>query len=198
MSIKISIPLVAPDDIPDDYRHRWIWTKFALVTPVVVVTTVDAEGRENAAPKNCIMPCSNEPHMLAFTCNMAHDTMKNIIDTREFVINLPSLDIFKQVLKMGAPLPRGESEIKFAELTSISSEVVKPPRIAQCTAHAECLLEWYKETGNEVIVVGRVVAASADEHLYGASFEERLEYLSPILCWPDGFASLGEVLTRRS
>jgi len=194
---KVSIPLVAPSDVPEDYRHRWIWTKFALVTPVVVVSTVDAEGKENAAPKNCVMPCSNEPHMLAFTCNMAHDTMKNIIDTGEFVVNIPGQDIFKQVMKMGAPLPRGVSEIKFAELTSLPSEVVQPPRIAECRAHAECVLEWYKETGKGVIVVGKVVAASADEDLYKAPLEDRLTFLRPIVCWPDGFASVTEAWGKR-
>jgi len=197
MNNKVNIPLVAPNDVPEDYRHRWIWTKFALVTPVVVVTTMDSGGKENAAPKNCIMPCSNDPHMLAFTCNMAHDTMKNIIDTGEFVVNIPGQDIFKQVMKMGAPLPRGISEIEFAELTSLPSESVKPPRIAECRAHAECVLEWYKETGKGVIVVGNVVAASANEDLYQSQLEDRLSFLRPIVCWPDGFASVTEAWGKR-
>lgn len=183
-------------------QKRWVWTQFPLVGGIVVITTVDREGRENAAPKNWCIPCAYKPPMLLFICDTRHDTAKNIMDTGEFVANIPSEDIFMKVIKMDKTLPRGKSEIKYAELASIPSEKVKPPRIKECRAHAECVLEWYKELGptvddgTAVVFVGRVVAASADEDLLGVDCETRQANLKQMVAWPDGFSMIVKAKNR--
>ena len=39
---------------------------------------------------------------------------------------------------------------------------VRPPRIAECKAHLECILDRHLAYGDEVILVGQIVAVSVD------------------------------------
>jgi len=81
------------------------------------------------------------------------------------VINIPTEDIVREVLKAAMitvkPCPPGLSEVERAGLTAIPSEKVRPPGIGECIAHYECVLDWRRGD----LIVGRVVAASADESL---------------------------------
>ncbi len=87
------------------------------------------------------------------------------METGEFVINVPTEDIISEVLKAAVitenPCPIGLNEIERAGLTPIPSEKVRAPRVKECVAHYECVLDWYKEG----LIVGKVVALSADRSL---------------------------------
>lgn len=127
----------------------------------VLVTTVDAQGRVNAAPFSFFTPVSMEPPLLALGLNPENDTIANIKETGEFVVNLPTKEILKQVWDCSESFPRGESELEKTKLTEIKSNKVKPPRVKECIAWFECRLEWIKETGDHALVVGRVLEAEA-------------------------------------
>ncbi|MFH1736890.1 MAG: flavin reductase, partial [Actinomycetota bacterium] len=63
-------------------------------------------------------------------------------------------------------------EIAYAGLTPASSSLVHPPCIAECAAWFECELEWEKDAGDHVIIVGRVVNAEArDEFVKDGGFD---------------------------
>jgi flavin reductase (DIM6/NTAB) family NADH-FMN oxidoreductase RutF len=133
-----------------------------LPQPIVIVTTVDGGGRVNAALKSWVMYCSPRDIMLG--CNLNHDTAKNILETGEFVVNMPGMEILDQTFITAAPYPRGVNEIEEAGLTAIPSSKVRPPRVKECKAHAECKKVWHKSLGDGAIIfVGRVVALSVDE-----------------------------------
>ena len=139
-----------------------------IVRPVVVVSTVSREGIPNAALKTNFM-ILKALEAVAFHCYPFHDTYENIVDTGEFVVNLPSEEIAEKVTVTAVDFPHNVNEIDKAGLTAIPSEKVKPPRIAECKLHMECKMKWYKDT----IIVGEVVAASADEDLIQGSYEEK-------------------------
>ena len=133
--------------------------------PIAIVTTVDAGGRVNAALKSWVMYCS--PRDIIVGCSVNHDTARNILETKEFVVNIPHRDLLKQALVTAIPYPKGVNEIEKARLTSIPSSRVSPPRVEECKAHAECRLLWHKRLGNNsIIFIGRVVALSVDEDVH--------------------------------
>ncbi len=147
-----------------------------IVRPVVVVSTISREGIPNAALKTNFM-ILKALETVAFHCYPFHDTYENIVNTGEFVVNLPSEEIAEKVTVTAVDFPHNVNEIDRAGLIAIPSEKVKPPRIAECKLHMECKLKWYKDT----IIVGEVVAASADEDLVQGSYEERQSRLGQIL-----------------
>jgi len=160
--LKKFLPLESPERVSEVVKDHWIEVNFVLPQPITIVTTVDRDGRVNAALKSLVMYCSTQDIM--FGCNVEHDTAKNVLETGEFVVNIPSTDILKQIAVTAVPYPRGVNEIEEAGLTAIPSSKVRPPRIKECKAHAECKLIWHKRLGgNAIVFIGRVVALSVDE-----------------------------------
>lgn len=138
---------------------------FAPSSCLVMITTVDKEGRINAASfGTCVRVC-HDPVYIAFTVGSTKDTYHNVLATEEFVVNVPSFEreILEKVRVVGLEFPPRVNELEKAGLKAISSKVVKPPRIAECRSHFECTVEWTKQWLHRLMVVGKVVAASVDE-----------------------------------
>lgn len=147
-------------DAPKEHWDRL----FAPSSCLVMITTVDQEGRINAASfGTCVRVC-HDPVYIAFTIGAAKDTYQNVLTTHEFVVNVPSFEreMLEKVRVTGLDFPAGENELEKAGLTALPSTVVKAPRIAECRSHFECEVEWTKQWLHRLMVVGKVVAASVD------------------------------------
>lgn len=139
---------------------------FAPSSCLAMITTVDAQGRPNAASYGTCTRVHHEPVYIAFTTTMGKDTANNVLATGEFTVNLPRWErsILEKVRICGLAFAPGVNELEKAGLTSLPGKIVKPPRIAECPRHFECTVEWTKEFANgRLMVCGPVVAASVDE-----------------------------------
>ena len=164
----MKVSLTEPKGLLQWRAKNWKREMFMIVRPIVIVSTISREGIANAALKTNFMNVS-ALEKVAFGCFPEHDTHRNIIETGEFVVNVPSEEIIEQVMVTAVDFPHNVNEIEKAGLTAIPSEKVKPPRIEECKLHLECKLKWRKDN----IIVGEVVAASADDDLIQGSVEER-------------------------
>jgi len=135
--------------------------KFLAPRPIVLITTVDKQGRVNAAPMSWVTPVESEPPIIAFSTSYDSDTYHNIMETREFVINLVPAEIRKQMWICGKSFPRGVNELERAGLGWEPSEQVKPPRVRECPVNFECKFEWMYEGPEYVVIAGRVLVAHA-------------------------------------
>jgi flavin reductase (DIM6/NTAB) family NADH-FMN oxidoreductase RutF len=142
------------------------WYKILAPRPVILVSTANPKGVSNAAPFSFVMPVSVEPPLIAFASDPEHDTVKNILKTKDFVVNLPSAEILKKLWICRTSFPYGVSEIKEAGLIEEKSSRVKPPRIKECFAHFECRLHKQMETGDHLLIVGEVLEATIDDRFY--------------------------------
>ncbi|MEM2907801.1 MAG: flavin reductase family protein [Candidatus Hadarchaeales archaeon] len=124
----------------------------------MLITTVDKLGRINAAPMSFVMPVEMDPPILAFSTGYEGDTYHNVSETGEFVVNLVTAEIKKQMYICSRSFPRGVNELEKAGLHWEPSEKVKPPRVVECPVNLECKLEWTHEGPEYVVVAGRVVA----------------------------------------
>lgn len=150
--VKLSLPI--------EKAHRVISPRIAYI-----VTSIDKIGRINAGAFSNITSVSTEPERLVLGVYKEWDTIKNIRQTREFVVNIPPKKLLEQVWicgdkYAGNPIPRGVNELKIAGLTEMSSERVRPPRIAECYAHIECKVVWIKDVGDHYLILGEIVASS--------------------------------------
>ncbi len=145
------------------YQPEKYWDRlFAPGGHVGIVTSVDAQGRVNAASYATCVRIVHNPVQIAFTTSMKGHTRENILATNEFVVNLPSFErkILEAVRVVGLPFDKGVNELEKAGLTALASQKVKPPRIEECTRHFECEVVWTKEWLGRMMVVGNVLAAS--------------------------------------
>jgi len=131
----------------------------------VLVTTVDRGGRINAAPFSFVSPISMDPPLVMISSGRGKDTLKNIRATEEFVLNIPSEGILEKIYKCGGSYPHGVDELEETGLTTEKSEIVRPPRVKECIAWFECGLEFEKEAGDHIMLVGRVLKAEVRDDL---------------------------------
>ena len=151
---------------PEKYWDRL----FAPGGHAAMITSVDANGRVNAASYATCVRIVHKPVQIAFTTSNTGHTGKNIAATGEFVVNLPQFErsILEKVRIVGLPFAEGVNELEKAGLTALPSTRVKPPRILECLRHFECEVVWTKEWLNRIMVVGNVVAASVDARCVNA------------------------------
>jgi flavin reductase (DIM6/NTAB) family NADH-FMN oxidoreductase RutF len=141
------------------------------------------------------MDVGRREQYFAFVCTPQHHTYQNVKANKEFVVNYPGPELIENV-SAAAQLAEDCDEIALAGLTSIPSLVVKPPRIKECHLHLECRLLETMDLEDASLVLGRVVARSADKEV---SFEhgkakENIRLLSerPLLAYvyPDHYAKI--------
>ncbi len=137
---------------------------FAPSSCLAMITTVDAQGRVNAASYGTCTRVNHEPVHIAFTANIDSHNAANVRATGEFVVNLPRFDrqSLEAVRVVGLPFAAGVSELDKAGLTALPSTQVKPPRIAECPRNFECRVLWTKEWSGRLMVVGEVLVAAVD------------------------------------
>jgi len=134
-----------------------------LLRPVVIITTVSAEGKVNAAPFSFNTPISFSPPLYGFSCNPKHDTWANIQETKEFVVNVAGYDLGNSLHILEQKFPRGVNELEKAGLKELQSKTVKPPRVEKAMAWIECKFYSSYEIGDHIWVVGEVSAVEAKD-----------------------------------
>lgn len=137
---------------------------FANVGQLAIITTVDAQDRVNAATFATCVRVVHDPVHIAFTTSLEKHTYKNVQETGQFTVNLPSFDrdVLEKACVLGLPFERGVNELEKAGFTSMAATTVKPPLVVECHRHFECEVVWTKEWVGRVTVVGNCVAASTD------------------------------------
>jgi flavin reductase (DIM6/NTAB) family NADH-FMN oxidoreductase RutF len=112
--------------------------------PIGWISTVSKDGVVNLAPFSFFNGCSDSPPIVCFSCNGTHseggfkDTLNNVQETGEFVVNIATWDLRREMNETSAMSPRSVDEMVAAGLPAAASELVKPPRVAQAPAHLEC------------------------------------------------------------
>jgi flavin reductase (DIM6/NTAB) family NADH-FMN oxidoreductase RutF/uncharacterized protein YciI len=160
------------------------WHPSVLPGPIVLVSTVDAAGEPNIAPKSWVSMMAFRGPLLAFGCHRSHATARNAEEAGEFVVNLPPEALVERIWAM--PASHGAERIARSGLTLLPARQVAPPLIGECKAHLECKLEAVTRLGAEVVVFGKIVAASIDEDCAGSSIADQYFRLRPVFFLEEG------------
>jgi flavin reductase (DIM6/NTAB) family NADH-FMN oxidoreductase RutF len=97
------------------------------------------------------------------------DTLRNILATRQFVVNVVSNALAAQMNATSAELPPDASEFSHVSppLTPLPSKLVRPPRVAESPIALECELFQVVPVGEGPmsgnVVIGRIVSMHVDD-----------------------------------
>lgn len=160
-------------DLTGEHRDAAYLILAGLVTPrpIALTTTVDAEGRVNAAPFSFFNVLGDSPPIVGICPGdrrpgVPKDTALNIRLTHEFVVNLVDEAIAEKMNLCAASLPPGENELLHAGLTAVPSRRVKPPRIAESPASLECKSWGILEIGDNRLIIGEVQCLHVREGIF--------------------------------
>ena len=139
-------------------------TSTIVPRPIAWITTVSKSGVRNAAPFSFFNAMSKEPALLAVgimsdTDGSLKDTASNILETREFVVNLVPRAAAAAMNLTSSDAPPHVDELELARLETTPSLKVKPARIAISPVSFECRLHTPIELSNQLIALGEVVQA---------------------------------------
>ena len=133
--------------------------------PIALVTSMNEDGRLNAAPFSSYNYLCTDPPIIGMGVTdrptggfVPKDTARNIRRTGEFVVNVVTEDIAKQMNICATDFPAEVDELEMAGLATTPSPIVKVPRIEQAHAALECREYTTMEIGRSRIILGRVVA----------------------------------------
>jgi flavin reductase (DIM6/NTAB) family NADH-FMN oxidoreductase RutF len=138
--------------------------------PIGWISTVDTQGRPNLAPYSFFNAVSSRPNMIGFSSGGLKHSARNARDTGEFVFNLSTLDLLKQMNHTSEDVGDGVNEFELAGLEMAPCKLVKPPRVAVAAAALECRLISCTELAdlngrltNHWWVIGQVVATHIND-----------------------------------
>lgn len=149
-------------------------------TPVVLISTLNEDGTANIAPMSSAWWLRN---FCVLGLGKLGKTFQNLKRERECVINLVSTDLVGAVDKLALttaqdPIPAYKQAMGFdlvrdkfgrAGLTPDDSQLVKPPRVAECPVQLEAVVESIADVGSPesslASITVRVVRCYFDEEI---------------------------------
>jgi flavin reductase (DIM6/NTAB) family NADH-FMN oxidoreductase RutF len=148
-------------------------TAYRLLHPMhtVLVSCAGRNGKPNIITLAWAMPTSINPPLVAISVAPKRHSYRLIEETKEFVVNIPTMDILDETLFCGRTSGKNHDKFKETGLTKSRSRKVKPPIIKECVAHLECKLHSQFTTGDHTIFVGKIVVAYADKEVFTEKYD---------------------------
>lgn len=154
--------------------------------PIAFVTTKGSNGVINAAPFSYFNIACTEPAIISIAIEhrdgMRKDTARNILLSKEFVINICSHDIAHAVNFASGDFSAEISEIELTKLSLLPSHKISVPRIANTLAQIECRLNQIVNLGDKPaeLILGDVVKIHLHQDLL--SHNDRIDFskLNPL------------------
>ena len=113
--------------------------------PIAWISTRSRDNIDNLAPYSFFTVASCNPPVLLYTqvtqrSGIDKDTLKNLIETGECVVNIVSSDLLEKMNITSTSLKIDESEFDFADVESCSSYEVMPRSVIESPIRYECTL----------------------------------------------------------
>jgi flavin reductase (DIM6/NTAB) family NADH-FMN oxidoreductase RutF len=170
-------------------------TSVVVPRPIAWISTTNIDGScDNLAPHSFFSVSCVSPPVVQFTSVGRKDSLRNVEETGEFVVNLAPEHLFEEINATGTEFPRGVSEFDEVGIAREPSLRVKPPRVAASPVTLECELHSTVRLGDSTVVFGRVVHAAVSQAVLTDGHPD-VHKLRPLArLGKDEWSTLGEVL----
>jgi flavin reductase (DIM6/NTAB) family NADH-FMN oxidoreductase RutF len=138
--------------------------------PIGWISSRDAKGNVNLAPYSFFNAFCYHPPIIGFSSTSKKDSVHNIEETGEFVWNLATMDLAKQMNATAAHVARDVNEFAIAGLTAVPGKLVNVPRVVESPVSFECkvsqIIQLQGANGVKAqawLTLGEVVAVHIDK-----------------------------------
>jgi flavin reductase (DIM6/NTAB) family NADH-FMN oxidoreductase RutF len=159
-------PLELDLDELDPRARYFLLTSVVVPRPIAWVSTIDGAGNVNLAPYSYFNACSASPPIVHFTSTTSRDSIANVRETGEFVVNIVSAGLAQAMRTSSATFAAGENEFEWAQLPSARSLRVRPPRVLHAKVALECRLRELIQMGEGTMAFGDVLHAHVDRSVW--------------------------------
>jgi len=171
---------VSPSDLSHSETYGILLNSVAP-RPIAWVSTVSVAGQRNLAPFSFFNAVCVDPPLLAFAPGLrrskqdagrgdAKDTLRNIRETREFVVNVVTYELREAMNLTSGEYDPSVDEFELAGVTAEPSRIVRPPRVGESLVSFECklhqILDFSPAPASSSLVIGEIVSIHMnDAHL---------------------------------
>src|SRR5690606_26392914 len=140
------IKTIDPTQVSQRELHSVILTAVAP-RPICFASTVDKEGRVNLSPFSFFNIFSTDPPIMIFSPsrsgrdNSLKHTHENVLEVPEVVINTVNYPMAEQMSLTSTGYEKGVNELEKAGFTQITSDRVRPPRVAESPVSIESTVD---------------------------------------------------------
>lgn len=181
--------LLEPESTSDWRPVYRLLTSLVVPRPIAWVSTVSADGLFNLAPFSFFNAvCANPPTvlfcpMLGGRTGGPKDTLINLREVPEFVIQVASRELAEQMNLCSGEYAPGVDEFELAGLTRVPGRRVSVPHVGEARAYMECRLREIipvgEGPGSGSIVLGEVVLFEVEDSVL-LEGEVQMDELAPI------------------
>ena len=181
-----------PNEISFQETHK-LMIGSIVPRPIAFVSTQSKDGKNNVAPFSYFNGVCSKPPTIMFAParrgwdGQEKDTLINIRDTKEFVVNIVSEPFAEKMVLCSTDFDSDVDEFEMSGLTPIASQKVAPPLVGESKVSFECKLNQIVEIGDGTagsgfVVIGTIVLFHIDEEVYedGRINLEKLQALGRI------------------
>lgn len=174
--------------VVETYR---LMTDLVAPRPIAWVSTLDRDDRRNLAPFSYYQAVCSHPPMIVLAIawhpdGRMKDTLANILERREFVVNHVSEPLLEAMNATSAAYAHETSEWDACGVEAEPASQVAPPRVAAALASLECVLKQAIPLGvgqggapSSTLVIGEVVHFRVAEGLCQRDERGRLRAIDP-------------------
>lgn len=144
-----------PEDLPSAAFSQLI-KSIVLPRPIAWVSTRSTAGVNNLAAFSFFTVASTRPPILMFTCSTENDTLRNVRETGELVVNLSPEGLYERINITGTEFPAEVDEFEEAGVTPEATGHGAVPRVAESPVAMECTVHTITDIGSGHQVFARV------------------------------------------
>lgn len=180
-------------------------TGTVIPRPIGWISTRSNAGKHNLAPFSFFNAVGEDPPHVMFstvrTGDKNKDTLNNVLENKEFAVNLVTEELVEQMNATSAPLSPDENEFEHAGLESIPCDFIKSQRVKDALVHFECemvhhyFLEDHKN-GGACIVIGKIICIHVNDDIVNERFHINLDKYKPVARLAgSNYAKIGEIFS---
>jgi flavin reductase (DIM6/NTAB) family NADH-FMN oxidoreductase RutF len=133
--------------------------------PVMLVSS-SYRGRHNVMPVAYAMNLSIVPPLVGIAVHPSRYSYNVIRKTEEFALNVPSRQLLHHVQYLGSLSGADFDKLELTNLPNFRARKIDTVLLEGCVGWIECSLDDAIELGDHFLMIGRVVAVSADDEAF--------------------------------
>ena len=182
--------IIDPKHIPFQDTHK-LMIGSIVPRPIAIISTISKKNKANLAPFSYFNGVCSKPLTIIF-CPARRgwdgnekDTLKNIRETNEFVVNIVSESFAEKMVACSTDFDSDIDEYEISKLSKIKSEKIKAPRVKEAKISFECSLNQIieigdGEAGSGFIVIGTILLFHIEDSVYDNG-KINLKNLNPLV-----------------
>lgn len=173
-----------------------IWKPGNMLYPVppVLVTCHNKKGESNMLTVAWAGTVCSTPAMLSISVRKERYSHAMLMETGEFVVNLPTEDLVWETDEAGVRSGRDVNKWESLHLHQEEGKILSVPMILECPVNMECKVKQVLELGSHDLFLAEIVAVHVDSALLDEKKRLQLEK-AKLLAYSHGqYFGLGNVL----